>query len=124
MLRNAVLYAGICLLLSSLLLVAIGERIRRGRWLASLLLITAVAVAGWELHSRLVGGLPFAATIATAFVGGTLIAAAFPSWNAPGHAAFTAVIGAVTVFLCYVAQVFISAHLGPWTLALTTLVLV
>ncbi len=124
MLKNAVIYSGICLVLSSVLLVAIGARIQRGRWLASLLLITAVATAGWELHSRLVGGLPFAATIGAALAGGALIAAAFPSWNAPGHTAFTAVVGAVTVFLWYVAHVFASARLGPWTLALAALVLV
>lgn len=123
MLKQTVLYSGICLLLSSALLFAAGARLQRRHWLLSLALIAALATAGWGVEAELMGGLPFLATVGTGIVGGVLVTAGFPAWNACGHAAFTAIAGAVAAFLSYAAYVLFSAQLGPWSLAFASLVL-
>jgi len=123
MLKQAVVYSGICLALSTVVLFAVGERTRRHHWLISLSLIGVIAVVSWVVHAVLMGGLPFPPVVGTALVGGTLITAGFPSWNAPGHAAFAATAAAVAGFLAYAVHVLFSAQLGPWSLAFASLVL-
>jgi cellulose synthase/poly-beta-1,6-N-acetylglucosamine synthase-like glycosyltransferase len=124
MFRESVIYAGIALVFSSGLLFALGNRLRRAHWLASLSAIGATAAATWKIQMVLAHAtLPFASTIALYLVLGMCVTALFEHWNAAGHAAFTAVMASGAIFLAYVCYVIVTAHLGPWSLTFACLLL-
>jgi cellulose synthase/poly-beta-1,6-N-acetylglucosamine synthase-like glycosyltransferase len=116
-LQQILIFSGLCLVLSSAALFAAGARLRKTQRLTSSLWIAAISSAAWALQSRFLGAdLSFPATMATALAAGALITVWFRSWNAAGHAAFTAIVGAVTAFLVYAVHALLEARLGPASL--------
>jgi cellulose synthase/poly-beta-1,6-N-acetylglucosamine synthase-like glycosyltransferase len=117
MLRDAVLYTALLLVITSSLLFLAGHRLRFCHWLASQLVIGSCAIGAWLLLRALTDStLPLWMGVVTVAAVGTVITAAWEEWNPIGHASFTAVVLTVGTFLSYAVFVLATAHLGPFSL--------
>ncbi|HEY6253128.1 MAG TPA: glycosyltransferase family 2 protein [Candidatus Angelobacter sp.] len=120
-----VTYAAVALIFGVAVLLIFGGRVRRASWLASIL-----GVGGPALLTLLVAlaagqdALPFIPILGGWWVLGVVIVFLFNHWNAPGHIAFTATAGAISIFLAYVSHVIVTAPLNAWTFAFASALLV
>jgi cellulose synthase/poly-beta-1,6-N-acetylglucosamine synthase-like glycosyltransferase len=122
--QSWVVYGGIFLAISSIALFAAGDQLARTHWLASLVLIAELAVTAWTIQFALETAPPPLGLALIISVGaGGLVAVRFPDWNALGHAVFAAIGGSALAFLTYVVFAASIAHLRPWSLALTIVML-
>ena len=125
MLRDAVIFNALFLVVTSAMLFLCGHRLRLCHWAASQFTIGAAAIAAWLLLCVAAGPTPLPlGALAAVLTVGSLFTATFPNWNPAGHASFTAVVLTVVTFLAYAAFVLVSAHLGPWSFLFGTLFLI
>ena len=103
MLNDAVIFSGCFLVISSLLLFALGHRLALAHWAASQLIALGTTGAAPPLLDTLV-----AAVLLT-----SLIATACPDWTSIAHVTFAAAICTVVTFLAYATYVLVEAKLGP-----------
>ena len=115
---TVVLISFVALVLSALLLFALGTRIRAGHWLFSLALGSAVAAGSWWGTSLLLApAIPLAPVVAGGLILTACVAAAFDDWTSCGHLALAATLAASVAFLVYAAMLLVTTRLGPWSLA-------
>lgn len=113
------------MLISNVLLFALGHRVKWRAPFASFALTIAVALLGWAVEAALTND---AEPVAGVILVGSMIALAvvrvFPTWNAPGHAAFAATSVAAALFLTYSGYLLLTANFGLVAQALVSLLLV
>lgn len=114
MLTASVVATTISLLLATIALCTLGHRIGRSHWFGSLAVIAFIAALSVSLTA---GEIDAARYIGLALLLGAIVTAAFPHWNAIGHASFTATAAAVITFLAYALHMLVQTSLGPWALA-------
>jgi cellulose synthase/poly-beta-1,6-N-acetylglucosamine synthase-like glycosyltransferase len=125
MLRDAVIYNALFLVVTSGLLFLSGHRLRLCHWAASQLTLGSAAIAAWLLLCVAAGPTPLPlGALAAVLIVGSVITATWQDWNPAGHASFTAIVLTVATFLAYAAFVLVTAHLGPLSFLFGTLFLI
>lgn len=121
---DVVALTSVAMVLSNLVMFAVGRRNGGNSWISSLVTITFMAAVSWIAQGWLTGReMPLTATLLVILALGGVVVVGFPNLNAVGHAAFTFTIAASTSYIVYVGEVVVNAHLGPWGLLFALVVL-
>lgn len=115
---DIVTMTSVAMVVSNLLMFAVGTRLRRSHRLASMLLIGVITAIAWFAQSQITGReLPVAEVLLVAVVLGGTIVTSLPNWNPAGHAAFAATVAGAFAYIGYAGFVLVNAQLGPFSLS-------
>jgi len=123
MLQSLLYYNVTCFGLSLLPLVLLGHRVRCHHWAVSLASLVLLAASGYLLLVAVGISPPLQALILAELLLGVGLIAWYEDWNALGHLTFWSLALAIGSFLGFTGDLIVFSHLGPWSLALSGLLL-
>jgi len=102
--------------LTWLLAYLVGSRVRVAHWLLSILYVVVVEAVAWRTIAWTHGGTPSTAAWLALAAMAVAVIVTTEHWNPIGQASFFATLSLSALFLIYIIDVTVNAHLGPVSL--------